>query len=581
MKLLVRSLIDIGWAGTKKISDHRALTTGVFIVIILGLVGFNKVFPEFSFLTHLFMTLQLFLLDSQSFDSSDVAIGRGESIPWTLDVARWLAAIITFYGAIFALWKLLRMSNDKLRIHRMRNHTVVFGAGEVVHDMIEEATSGGKALITPCSQSLADWRAAGLPGLELKHNARIEKEHLITAGIPYASDFYVLATSDAENLHATLLAGGMDGRFRIILRQDEPFACDLLQRNPPLPAKSGHTLRVVSIEKNRARKLIQNHPLEWDSLTGYATQVHLVMPLVGPFQKSIAIQAALIGHYKNGMRVNLWLDSPESRARLLADFPGIRHCLNIHSIGENGIDSISSIGSKCCAGSIITILADHLTPEEAYLQALKLRENWPRTLSFRVVIAKGVGSYPPFVTENPCLVTAPDFKGLITPETLSSHDRVAKQIHDTWYRGNKRRIDEALARGERSLADQLSSKKTFKIWDELTEEQRDSNRSAADHIEIKFRAVGIDCRQPNLKNAWANLTADQIESLSRMEHERWAAPLWLGNYSSGQRNDELRIHPNLVPYDQLDQSTKNYDTEQVRMASEYFLSVQKLHADTI
>jgi hypothetical protein len=575
MKLLIRSLIDFCWAGTKKISDYRVLTIGIFAVIIFGLVGFKEVFPDFSFLTHLFMTLQLFLLDSQSFDSSDVVTGRGETIPWTLDLARWLAAIITFYGVIFASWKLLRISNDKLRIQRMREHTVVFGSGELIHDMIEEA-AGFKdhALITQCSQSLGAWRAAGLPGLELTRNAQICKDHLIAAGIPHASNFYVLGTSDPENLHATLLAGGMDGKCRIILRQDEPFACDLLQRNPPLPEKSLHTLRVVSIQKSRARNLIQNHPLEWDPLKGYATEVHLVLPLLGPFQKSIAIQAALVGHYKNGMRVNLWLDSSESRARLLADFPGIKHCINIHAIGENGIDSLTAIGFKCSEGSVITILADHLTPEEAYLYTLKLRENWPRALTFRVVISSGLASYSPFVTKNPCLVTAPSFKGLVTPETFSRHDRVAKQIHDTWYRANQRRIEEAIAKGDHELAGQLSSKTTFKIWDELTEEQRDSNRSAADHVEIKFRAVGIDFSQPGLEKAWANLTEDQIESLARIEHERWSAPLWLGNYSPGQRNDTLRLHPNLVPYDQLDQSTKQYDIEQVRMASEYYLSAK-------
>jgi hypothetical protein len=574
MKLLIRLLIESFWDGTKKITDHRLLTSGIVVVIILGLLGFNKVFPEFSFLTHLFMTLQLFLLDSQSFDSSDVAIGRGETIPWTLDAARWFAAFITFYGVIYAALKFLKVSNDKLRIRSMRKHMVVLGSGEVVHGIMEEALANRKdhALITQCSKTLSEWRAVGLAGLEITNDARIEKENLISAGIQHAAGFYVLGTSDSENLHAALQAAAMDGSCHIVLRQDEPFACDLLQRNPPLPAKCRHSLRVISIEKSRARILINNYPLEWDARSGYANEVHLILPQLGAFQKSVVIQAALVGHYKNGMRVNIWLDSPDCRARLLADFPGIRHCLNLNALGENGIESITSIASRCRNGSLITILADHLTPEEAYIQTIKLREAWPKNLAFRTIISRGPSGIPPFAADHPNLVVAPEMRGLITPENLAKLDSVAKQIHDTWYRGNQRRIDEAIAKGDHGLANQLSAKTTFKDWNELTEEQRDSNRYAADHIEIKFRAVGIDRTHPDLDKAWKNLTHDQIELLSRMEHGRWTAPLWLANYSHGERNDSSRQHPNLIPYDELDQSTKSFDSDQVKMAANYFIS---------
>ena len=54
-----------------------------------------------------------------------------------------------------------------------------------------------------------------------------------------------------------------------------------------------------------------------------------------------------------------------------------------------------------------------------------------------------------------------------------------------------------------------------------------------------------------------------------MEHERWAAPLWLRNYEAGERDDEARRHPNLVSYDDLDKDTQNYDIEQVRKAADY------------
>lgn len=84
---------------------------------------------------------------------------------------------------------------------------------------------------------------------------------------------------------------------------------------------------------------------------------------------------------------------------------------------------------------------------------------------------------------------------------------------------------------------------------------------------ICFRRKGRG--NPDLVEDWEKLSAEQLDILSRMEHERWAAPLWMSGYMPGERNDAARIHPNLVPYDDLDQDTKDYDTEQVKQAAVY------------
>jgi hypothetical protein len=73
---------------------------------------------------------------------------------------------------------------------------------------------------------------------------------------------------------------------------------------------------------------------------------------------------------------------------------------------------------------------------------------------------------------------------------------------------------------------------------------------------------------------WNNLSDDQLEMLSRVEHERWAAPLWMAGWQKGA-NDQgktdysRRLHPNLVAYDALDEGTKKYDRDQVRKTAEY------------
>jgi hypothetical protein len=301
-----------------------------------------------------------------------------------------------------------------------------------------------------------------------------------------------------------------------------------------------------------------------------ATEVHLVIPELGTFEKAVAIHAALIGHYPAGERINLWLASSASHSSLLNDFPGIKRCVNLRLIGENGIDSIQDISSEARDGALVTIMATHLLPEDGYLQTLRFRERWSPKNSFRIVLSGPLADGEAIVTSADDLVVAPQLTGLATPDSLDEHDMVARKIHDTWYEGNQRRVDEAIAGGDKQNANELSSKTTFKKWLLLTEEQKDVNRRAADHIEVKIRAVGLDPTQPDLREAWQNLSDEQLDMLSRMEHERWAAPLWLNGYRPGTRDDAAHTHPNLVPFDELDQSTKDYDTEQCKEAANYY-----------
>ena len=81
----------------ERLSAHMFLFGAIVLTIILGMSGFSSVFPEFSILTRLYMTAQLFLLDPQTFDVSDTLSGVG-AVPWTLELARWMAAFITCYG---------------------------------------------------------------------------------------------------------------------------------------------------------------------------------------------------------------------------------------------------------------------------------------------------------------------------------------------------------------------------------------------------------------------------------------------------------------------------------------------------
>jgi hypothetical protein len=58
--------------------------------------------------------------------------------------------------------------------------------------------------------------------------------------------------------------------------------------------------------------------------------------------------------------------------------------------------------------------------------------------------------------------------------------------------------------------------------------------------------------------------ADDIETMARMEHERWVAERLLEGYNPGPRDVTRMTSPYLVPWGELEEGIRDYDREAVR-----------------
>ena len=57
---------------------------------------------------------------------------------------------------------------------------------------------------------------------------------------------------------------------------------------------------------------------------------------------------------------------------------------------------------------------------------------------------------------------------------------------------------------------------------------------------------------------------DELEVISIMEHNRWWADRALNGWQLGPvRNDIQKVHPNMVPYDELSEADKQKDRDSV------------------
>jgi hypothetical protein len=96
----------------------------------------------------------------------------------------------------------------------------------------------------------------------------------------------------------------------------------------------------------------------------------------------------------------------------------------------------------------------------------------------------------------------------------------------------------------------------MKAWPELAELYKDSNREQAAHVPIKLAAVNCDMVpvDPAVGAATFEFTADEINVLAQMEHERWML----------ERRPKQPEHPDLVPWERLPADEQAKDVSAVR-----------------
>jgi hypothetical protein len=103
-------------------------------------------------------------------------------------------------------------------------------------------------------------------------------------------------------------------------------------------------------------------------------------------------------------------------------------------------------------------------------------------------------------------------------------------------------------------------------WSLLSDDLRDSNRSAADHIPVKLRAIGCIDHPLTWPAAPVRVFGEEETLLlAQMEHSRWCAERRLANWVYGPESDrERRINRFLVGWDDLDERDRLKDVEQIR-----------------
>lgn len=105
-------------------------------------------------------------------------------------------------------------------------------------------------------------------------------------------------------------------------------------------------------------------------------------------------------------------------------------------------------------------------------------------------------------------------------------------------------------------------------WDHLSEIYKESYRSQirylGESLEDYHAELGIRPVVPGAEDALSDLYGPILEKLAEMEHDRWMRDKISEGWSLGRYDPELRLTPELVPYNELESSRQEFIRREVR-----------------
>lgn len=554
---------------------HRAFGWGTIVVavlaaVVLGSIGFQKNFHatgdtrQYSTTTLVFMSLQMLLLDK-----GDVP----DPVGWELETARFLAVLALSGTLLKTAAILFRQQLDRFCLRLLRGHVVICGLDEKGSQLARDLLSQGMQIVVIEKNNehrrLPETYDAG--AFVIAGDA-MQPVLLKRAGVERAARVFVTAGEDATNVRIAAAAGEVcrdsrrsGARPTIHVHCTDHRLFSLLERQSGEANSRSAEFRRFDVELNHARILFEEHPLDRVPIAA-DSPLTVQLILLGATRESecLLLQLARLGHYANRKKPRVLVVTPDAESheqRFRFRFPRIDQCCHVefHSRELDYAATMKDLTQWIADPDLLTTIVI-CPPNEN--QALPVGLGLPPEVAERgipvfVQFAQQEESARLCVGEGRQLQLRPvgSLKGGSAEMVIQNDlDQLAQLIH-------QRYVEKRTAEGHSP-----AKFPAMRPWDELPESYREANRHQADHISVKLRAVRCQAipeadRDGAEPAVW---TEEEIEILAQMEHERWAANRWLEGWRQGPRDEVRKLNPTLVPWEELDEATRDYDRSAVR-----------------
>lgn len=527
------------------------------LATVLGIVGFERL-PQggsWSFADSLYRSLQLFVLESGSV---------APPVPWQLEVARVLAPALTVAAAVLTVLALFRERVRRLMVRlRARDHVVVAGLGSKGSPLALRLHEEGARVVAvernADAPSIASARARGIPVVV---GDATDPRILAQAALARARELFVVCAEDGTNAGVTAAARrALAGGSRVLRAFVHLDDLDLLRhlQGQELASGGGPGVRTefFNLADVAARMLLEAHPP--------GASPHVIVGGGEGLAESVVLHVAR-ERLGAGERLHVTVCGPDAeadRARLLARNPRLAAGAAVHAWELHPAAGGKPPAEVASAPPPAAAYVAGPTDARAVTLALALRATGFLDEAKVVVavrdedegVATALGGASGVVAFG--VLTRAMTSALVTQGTI---EVLARAKHAQYVR-------DELARGSTP-----GTNPSMVPWSELDESLRESNRAFAAGVGEKLRAAGVAVVPAPLADPATapGLAEEQVEELAIAEHDRWCRDLVAQGWSHGPgpKDPERKLHPSLVPWEELSEDERDKDREPVRTLPE-------------
>ena len=540
---------------------------GLFLIsIILGIIGFQCYFKlnhsPYTIFRSIYCSLALF-----AFEGGDLS----GVIPWELHIARISAPLTSISAFIIALFGIFSEQWNRLKISMKRDHVVIIGFGKKGKCIMDESISKGDEIIIiendPLNPNLGYIKP---PRCHLLKADATHKNTLKRAKISRAKAVYLMMGDDTQQINSCLHIyelikesdrGISDPLYCVMHLQKQEFINTLRIHNLMQDTCDAFVLNIFSIYENSARELFEDNPPDRFGISLQSEHyIQMIIFGFGQAGEALALQTALTGHYLNGKKPQVLIIDRMAKEKVpdfmeryptYTEYCGLQY-LSLDANTPQLIHHLEKYLKDPFAYTTIVLCFDNKT------------QNMLLGLQLETLDLNETGESPQVFVRTNDNVSFASFSQTIKPYGLPSKvcsqeviaegdlDRKSRAIHNDYLK-------------KRKNASGFGSRAADVNWERLSQEYKDSNRKAADHIGVKMRGIGCEIVNSDDPRPSAIFSIEEIERLSELEHQRWNAERSLAGWTfDEQKNDKTRKTPYLTDWDKLNEDIKEYDRDAVR-----------------
>lgn len=528
-------------------------------------------------LDSVYRSLQLFVLSGD---------WPSRPIPWTLQVARLLAAGVALSAVIVALFQLFRERVASFLLQRSRNHVILCGLGErgvaLVEDLCEQRQ---KVVVIEGQENHPDLVVCRALGATVVIGSPVDAWVLSQARVDRAATVLSLFQDDAASIETLtrayrLNAGRSHGHLRCIVQifdhemrrlldkhesfKDQRIPVNLelfnlfdicahvMLRESPALFRQGEPRRLLIVGMGwLGQMLLQRVVRAWqiDRLAKQQNQASGRPEPTGLSWKLEPLQVIVVDR-----------DRPNVEARLAAQGLMRKEDCEVFPYGMDveGDDFLAGkfVPHQDTANTIDAAFICLPDDRLALLTAARLRERFGANLPVVVRMSSRSGAADLLTTpsmEDVHVVGLHDLASTMPLVVNATIEMIAREVHRDY-------VLDQFAHGQTA-----QSNLVLVPWHMLDQGLQESNRQAAGHIDAKLKAVGCEKFAVSAVERLFEFTTDEVERLARMEHERWCEERRRVGWTFGPTKDvHKKVSPALVTYDNLPDVTKEANRSAIR-----------------